>query len=300
MNHEDSQIDAGIHSRRHWLALAARIARLWVRQPQRTPDLVKASYDHIAGGYDTAWTEHMRELTLAMLHLLAPPPGATCIDLTCGTGFVASELARWTGGRVAGVDASTGMLQVARREHGGQCEFVHADALAFLRAQPRASADIVTCAWGLGYTRPVPVVREIARVLRPGGRVGIIDNSLFSLAGVLWASMLAFAEQPEALVHVMQVRFLPHSTVLASIMRACGLAVRRRVDGSRSYFTASGPDAVERLTATGAAAGFEFAAAPEHREHIFRRFGEILEHSARIAGGIRITHRWLMAIGEKR
>ena len=67
--------------RRRWLALAVRITQLLIRQQERSTDLVRQSYDRIAPGYDDAWTHHMRDLSLRLLDHLAPPAGATCLDL---------------------------------------------------------------------------------------------------------------------------------------------------------------------------------------------------------------------------
>ena len=286
--------------RGHWLGLGIRVARLLCCQPERTGKLVRGSYDRIAEGYDDAWTHHMRDLSLRLLEQVSPPNGTNGLDLTCGTGFVTAELNRRTGRRTVGVDSSGGMLEIARCKYGERCDFVQADAVDYLRCCPRNSIDIVTCAWGLGYSRPLAVVREISRVLRPGGRVGVIDNTLFSLAGVIWASVLAFAEHPSALRHAMQVRFLPASCVLAAIMRASGLAVRAAYDGSRTYHVPDGRAAIDRLTATGAAAGFEFAAEEEQREEVFERFTEIIERTCMTDRGVAITHRYLAAVGEKR
>jgi len=285
---------------RHWLALAGRLIRLAGRSPAATSDLVCSSYDRIAGGYDEAWTAHMRELSLDLLDRLDPPAGARFIDLTCGTGFITAELARRCGTRPVGVDASAGMLDVARRGHGAACDFVVADVLEFLRARPGASADIITCGWGLGYTRPWKVLGQIARVLGPGGRVAIIDNSLFSLWRVLWCATKTFAERPEALDHVMKVRFLPSSGALAWMMRARGLRVTYAADGSKSRLVATGAEAIARLTATGAAAGFEFAARPDWKDDIFSRFARNLERDHAGPAGIPITHRYLAALGRKR
>jgi len=286
--------------RRKWLRLVARALRLQVVRPHQTSGLVCRSYDRVADGYDDAWTHHMRGFSLDMLDRLAPERGATCLDLTCGTGFVAGELARRAAGQVTGVDSSSGMLDVARERLGDKCMFVRADVVEYLCRCPRRSFDVVTCGWGLGYTRPWTVVHEATRVLRPGGRLGIIDNTLFSLSGVLWASALAFAERPAALAHVMNVRFLPASWFLAILMRAAGLAMRSTWDGAHTYHASDGQAALARLTATGAAAGFEFAADEANHDAVFSRFAEIMEQRYQGQSGIPITHRYLGAVGQKR
>ncbi len=286
-------------TRRRWLALVKRVLELSRRPRGRTDEFVRCSYDRIAGGYDQAWTHHMRDLSRAMLDRLAPRDGSVCLDLTCGTGFVTGELRRRTGGPTMGVDASAGMLDVARREHAPACTFVCADVVEYLQRQPDRSVDVITCAWGLGYTRPRLALREAARVLRPGGRMGIIDNSLFSLWEVLWASVLAFAENPDALDHVMRVRFLPSSTSLGLLMRHAGLGVQAAWGGARTYIVPDGQAAIARLSATGAAAGFEFAAAQGQREAVFARFAEIMERRYGQSNGIPITHRYLAAVGRK-
>ncbi len=268
--------------------------------PGRSTDsLVRASYDRIAAGYDDAWTDHMRSLTEAVLGRLPTSKGCRCLDLTCGTGFVSGWLIERAGGDVTGVDASAGMLEVAKRNYP-RARFVQADAADFVRSQPGNSFDVVTCGWGLGYSRPATVVRHAARILRPGGHLVVIDNSLFSLAEVLWASVLAFAESPRSLVHAMRVRFLPGVWALEGLMRLARLSVVWKDAGSRSYHVPDGRAAIERLRATGAAAGFEFAARPADQPRVFERFAEILE--ARYGGpeGVRITHRYLAAIGRKR
>jgi len=281
--------------RRKWGALALRVGRLLLRQRQTTGQVVQASYDSIAGGYDDAWTDHMRDLTDSMLARLEVHDGDAAIDLTCGTGYLSGRLLARGAGSVVGVDASGGMVDAARGNYP-DAEFVCSDALEYLRSLPGGSVDVVTSGWGLGYCSPRAVIGEIRRVLRPGGRVAIIDNSLFSLAGVLWASFRAFAEYPDALQHVMKVRFLPHSIALATLMRSVRLGVIARGDGSRSYTVADGQAALARLRATGAAAGFEFAASPEQTDTVFDRFAEIIQADC-APDAVRIVHRYLWALG---
>jgi len=286
--------------RRRPLALAGRIARLALSGRDRTADLVAASYDRIAPGYDAAWTDHMRDLTAGLLDALGPVEGKRCLDLACGTGFVAAELERRGASEVTGVDRSAGMLDVARAHNGTRCVFLEADAAEHVAAASPGSLDIVTCAWALGYTRPWKVLRCAARALAPGGRIAVIDNSLFSLAGVVWCSLLAFAEMPAALDHVCRVRFLPGPRSLALLLRLSGLRVRERWGGSRTFRVPGGAAAIARLRGTGAAAGFEFAAAPGTEDEAFRKFERTIEDRRGGPGGVRIVHRYLAAIGEKR
>lgn len=275
-----------------------RIGRLLLIRPTACGPLVQKSYDRISGGYDQAWTGHMQDLTAALIDQLNPQQGEHAADLTCGTGFAADLLAEKTGGRVIGVDRSAGMLDRARANYGN-CEFVQADMLDYLKQQPASGFDVITCCWGLGYSRPFAVLRQIKRVLRPGGRVAIIDNTLFSLREVLYCSFLAFSEQPDKLVNLMRFRFLTGPGLLSVYFRLLRLRPLYSDGGSRTYYVASGQEAIERLKATGAAAGFEYAAEPEDQELIFRRFAEILEAKYKTADGVPITHRYLAGIAQK-
>ena len=213
--------------RRRWLSFALRAARLAARPREETAARVRRSYDRIAPGYDQVWTDHMRDLSLALLDRLGDVRGAEAADLCCGTGFVSGALAERTGREVIAVDASAGMLEVARSRHPG-CRFEEGDAVAWLRARPPASLDLVVSAWALGYARPWALLRAARRALRPGGRLAVLDNTLRSLSEIVWTSVLTFAERPAALDHVMRVGFLPSSRAAAALLRAAGLRPRQR------------------------------------------------------------------------
>lgn len=240
----------------------------------------------------------MRNLTADLIERIEIAPGMAAIDLTCGTGFATGLIAGKTQGGVTGVDRSSGMLEQARGNYP-QCTFVESDILDFLGQVPAGSIDLVTCCWGLGYSRPLAVLRQIRRVLKKGGKVGIIDNTLFSLREVMFCSTLAFMEQPEKLEHLMKFRFLTGKRHLWLWMWLAGLRPQAVWGSSKSYDVQSGPEAVERLRATGAAAGFEYAAASDASDAIYKRFAEILEQKYKVDGRIAITHRYAGGIGVK-
>ena len=110
--------------------------------------------------------------------------GERALDVCCGTGDLALELARAVGptGRVVGVDFAQPMLTIARRKAArlgfGQVEFLQANACSLPFADE--SFDCAAIAFGLRNVRSVrDVVREMARVTRPGGRV--VSLEIFGL-----------------------------------------------------------------------------------------------------------------------
>jgi ubiquinone/menaquinone biosynthesis C-methylase UbiE len=113
-----------------------------------------------------------------MLDLVLAGRGALdCLDAGCGTGFLSFELAA-RGHRVTGVDFAPAMLAQARRkaaERGVAIRFEHADAerLPF----PAGYVDLVISRhvlWTLAH--PEAAIDEWIRVLRPGGRLVVVDG----------------------------------------------------------------------------------------------------------------------------
>jgi demethylmenaquinone methyltransferase/2-methoxy-6-polyprenyl-1,4-benzoquinol methylase len=117
-----------------------------------------------------------------LIQLAEPAPGRRALDACCGTGDVAFALAR-AGCEVAGVDFSEPMLAVARSrtkgEHsrfaaGGAVEFQRGDVLQLPFAD--GSFDLATISYGLRNLADLDRgIRELRRVLKPGGRVLILD-----------------------------------------------------------------------------------------------------------------------------
>jgi demethylmenaquinone methyltransferase / 2-methoxy-6-polyprenyl-1,4-benzoquinol methylase len=109
-------------------------------------------------------------------------PGATVLDVATGTAAVAIELARRTGASVVGVDQSPEMLaagrdRVARAGLAARIELVegHAEELPF----EDASVDALTFTYLLRYVDdPAATLRELARVVRPGGTVAALEFGL--------------------------------------------------------------------------------------------------------------------------
>lgn len=125
-------------------------------------------------GRDRAWKRRL--LRHAQLHR-----GDRVIDLACGTGDIALEAALY-GAKVVGLDVTLRMIEIAR----GKAAWAKTDGLRHIPSFmvgdmmalpfPDAVADVITTGYGL---RNVPgldfAVAEIARVLKPGGRMLSLD-----------------------------------------------------------------------------------------------------------------------------
>jgi demethylmenaquinone methyltransferase / 2-methoxy-6-polyprenyl-1,4-benzoquinol methylase len=99
-------------------------------------------------------------------------PGARVLDVCCGTGDLALADAR-AGGRVTGVDFSKEMLARAERK-APEFDWVQADAAAL--PFPDSSFDAVTVGFGIRNLADLETgLRELARVLVPGGRLGCLE-----------------------------------------------------------------------------------------------------------------------------
>ena len=146
---------------------------------------VAAMFDEIAPVYDRM--NSLMTLGLdagwrrAAVDASAIGPADSVIDVACGTGKLAESLAERVGpfGRVLAVDLAPGMIAEARARHRDlvQLEFAVGDALAL--PVPDATFDAATIAFGV---RNLPDFaagfRELARVVRPGGRVVCLELSV--------------------------------------------------------------------------------------------------------------------------
>jgi demethylmenaquinone methyltransferase/2-methoxy-6-polyprenyl-1,4-benzoquinol methylase len=138
------------------------------RTVRRLFDSVAGRYDLVnrvmTFGMDAGWRRRtVRELRL--------PGGALVLDLACGTGALCEDLRR-SGYRAIGFDFSDGMLSVATTH----APLVRADVLRLPMSD--ASADGATCGFALrNVTDLQALFDEAARVVRPGGRVALLETS---------------------------------------------------------------------------------------------------------------------------
>jgi demethylmenaquinone methyltransferase/2-methoxy-6-polyprenyl-1,4-benzoquinol methylase len=203
-----------------------------VESGRLAPDAVRTMFDRIAPVYDamnhvmTAGLDRRwrRETAQAVVS-----SGDRVLDACCGTGDLALADLK-AGGRVTGLDFSEQMLERARAKSSA-VEWVQGDALALPFAD--GSFDAATVGFGVRNLDDLESgLRELRRVLRPGGRVGILEitrprgvlrpfyklwfDGLIPLAGKLLPGGSAYTYLPAS------VRRFPEAKDFAELMRSTG------------------------------------------------------------------------------
>lgn len=155
-------------------------------------------WDKAAFYYETGWQEQLWPAQQSLLFKADPRPGEMVLDISCGTGLVTLPLADIVqpGGSVTGVDLSEGMIQEARlrAEKKGvenvSFKQMDAEALGF----SDNSFDVVICSLGLMYfPYPQKALREMHRVLKPGGRAAALVWGKRSNCG--WAGVFPITDR---------------------------------------------------------------------------------------------------------
>ena len=192
-------------------------------------------FDRIAGVYDPVnavmtvgldqrWRERTAELSLV-------GPGSRALDVACGTGDLAIAL-RGRGADVVGVDFAEKMLEIARRKEPA-IEFRAGNALAL--DFPDNSFDAATVGFGArNFDDLDRGLREMARVVKPGGRVVVLEITTPQRPPLSWFYRVWFdravpalgrvAGDPEAYSYLPDsVRRFPDPRTLAGVLDGCGL-----------------------------------------------------------------------------
>ncbi len=199
---------------------------------------VRRLFDTIAGRYDLV----NRVMTLGMdmgwrrraVRELRLPGGATVFDLACGTGDFCRELDR-AGYLAVGFDFSHGMLEAAKTS----APLVEADILKLPVGD--ASADGATCGFALrNVTSLVELIGELARVVRRGGRIALLEasepdnpamraghavyfNKVVPALGGLLSDRTAYSYLPRSMA------YLPQPAEMIRMLREAGFPDARRI-----------------------------------------------------------------------
>ncbi|MFT7645991.1 MAG: demethylmenaquinone methyltransferase/2-methoxy-6-polyprenyl-1,4-benzoquinol methylase [Candidatus Poriferisodalaceae bacterium] len=192
---------------------------------------VEHMFDRVAPRYDAInrlmtfrLDVRWRRRTIRSLEL---PESSKVIDLACGTGDMCNDLAK-EGLSAYGIDFSAGMLEHARTS----APLLRGDALRLPIGNARV--DGVTCGFAMrNFTDLTDFFNELGRVVRPGGRIGLLDvaepkskilrlghgvyfGKVVPMIGALLSDKAAYAYLPKS------VAYLPEPAAMMDSLRAAG------------------------------------------------------------------------------
>lgn len=151
----------------------------------------------VEAAYTSADVVRQRRVVLQML---APAAGERVLDIGAGPGFLCAELAQELGptGAVVGLEPSAAMRELATRRvlPPGSAPVEHVDGDATALPFPDASFDAVTSTQVYEYVEDMATaLAEARRVLRPGGRLFVLDTD--------WDSLVWHSSEPERMRRVL-------------------------------------------------------------------------------------------------
>jgi arsenite methyltransferase len=174
-------------------------------------------------------TTDVVEQRAQVLRLLSLEPGDAVLDIGSGPGLLTRELADTVGptGRICGLDLAEPMLEMGRRRCADRpwVSFEQGDAAAL--PQEDDSFDAVVTTQVYEYVPDIPgALAEVARVLRPGGRLAVLDTD--------YDSLVVHTEDPARHARIFDAwdehfvhRGLPRT--LGASLREAGFHLRHRV-----------------------------------------------------------------------
>jgi demethylmenaquinone methyltransferase/2-methoxy-6-polyprenyl-1,4-benzoquinol methylase len=207
------------------------------------PDAVRTMFDRIAPVYDAMNRVMTAGLDVRWRRLAAAAAvrqGDRVLDAACGTGDLAIADLRAGAGKVTGLDFSAAMLARARRKQAS-IEWIQGDMLALPFADE--TFDAATVGFGVRNVADLELaLRELRRVLRPGGRLAILEitqprgamkpfytlwfDKAVPLLGKVLPGGAAYTYLPAS------VKRFPPAEKLVELLRECGFgAVRFRLLG---------------------------------------------------------------------
>lgn len=203
---------------------AAMTSEAGQARPRRAD--VAYGYDRGVAAYEALWSPVILPPAATLISSLVPAGRCLVADVGGGTGALLDAIrSAAPSARVVTLDASAGMLRVARARRGASA--IVADALALPLAD--RCADAVVLAYVLFHLAdPWRAAAEAARVLRPGGRAGVITWAWERASGAdaVWDRALTSAGVPPAPLRRVDAG-LDTPDAVAALLRSAGLVPER-------------------------------------------------------------------------
>lgn len=277
-----------------------KISSLFLRGKLVGANEYSKDYNAISKTYQNLWIKNMGKYSLEMMKEIDFKDGYSHLDLACGTGYlIGLALSFNKPSKTLGIDNSKLMLDIARsRIKLKSVEFNDSDIMDFILKAPDNSFDIVTCGWAFAYVNQNKLLKEIYRVLKPGGQIAIIVNRKGTLENVENSFLKIMQDYPFDINIVNNIGLkLPRSfKSLRKQFEKVGFEWKNGWDKEKSFSFKSGSLATKWVKQSGALAGTFSIMNIYNFDNLLAK---ALEEKYKINNNIKITHKFLVGIGKK-
>jgi ubiquinone/menaquinone biosynthesis C-methylase UbiE len=262
-------------------------------------------YDIAAPSYDNYYSKYLGKSAFGLLEKLPVTENQQILDLACGTGFFTIELAKKVGqnGKIFAVDLSSGMLdrnqEKATSNNLSNIVFIQSDVLEFLSSFPDNSVDGIVCGWGICYMDHGKLSRELERVTKPDGFLGLIENRACSLKDVSDVFTQALLDYPEAMQKNVVLHLPKDKHYLTKTFCKYQFQVQDAWDGEIKVPCKNGSEVADYMLKSGASAGFLNALDSDQVEPVFKSFIRFADERFQKGNGVLVKHDFCALIGIK-
>lgn len=262
-------------------------------------------YNAAAASYDAYYSKYLGKGALEMLEKLPFESGQHILDLACGTGFFTHRLAEKVGknGKVVAVDLSFGMLQQnqenALSKGLANITFIESDALSFLSGLSDNSVDGIVCGWGICYMEHEKFLREIERIVKPGGFIGIIENRACTLKAVSDLFTKVLINYPKAMIKNMVIHLPKDKNYLSKLFGKGSFHVENAWDGEVIVPCNNGNEVLEYMVKSGASAGFLDALDKNLKPQVLQTFVHYADESFAKGQAVPVIHEFCAIVAQK-
>lgn len=265
----------------------------------------KGDYDKVSGDYDTFFSKEMGEYSRDVVRKMGIKADENVLELACGTGHITVEIAKFVKdkGCINIVDQSEGMLNIAKGKiaklSSAKINIHKGDMVEYLKGVPSDSVDSIVCGWAICYVEPVKLFKEMLRVLKKGGKVGIIETRSDSEKLMMDVFEKLLIQDRTLLKKYISLKLPNNKGNLERWFEKAGLKPKECWEGEKILKCEKPEDAIEWVESSGAAAGFMDVMDLSRKDEIELKAKEILEKDFFAKGNKKLSHTFVSGIAVK-
>lgn len=260
-------------------------------------------YNGVSSTYEDYWLSVASGPIDELFGKLVVEPGGCGVDCGCGTGYSTAKLSGkiGTGGKVIGIDLSSGMVEQAKRRIRtlglSNVELRVGDVLEELKVIPPQSLDVAVLTWLIGYLGCDEIFPLLKQALRPGGQVGFVAHLDRSPLVPIEVFEEIIREEPQSLLKAVKFKFPKDRYETEKHLETSGFETEWIRQSSFNFVCHTGREVYDHVMKSGAGTTFYYSLKPSERGRLADEFVRRIEERYGGSPEITIVHEYVGGIG---